>query len=712
MSTGQLTAPPRAPRTRTAFRTDIQALRALAILLVVLNHVWPTRLTGGYVGVDVFFVISGFLITGHLTGELARTGRVRLARFYARRIRRLLPAAFLALAVTAVLVFVFLPYPRWERNGWEILASATYVENWFLSAMSVNYSALNDAASAAQHFWSLSVEEQFYLVWPWLLLLATWAASRATRGRAKGRADRRARARGWLFAVAVVGILSLGASVWFTAVAPNQAYFVTFTRAWEFAAGGAVALLASRWRWSAVARAVVGTAGFAGIVYAAITFNSATSFPGFAALLPALGTAAVIAAGTGADRQWHDWVTASRPVQWLGDVSYSLYLWHWPLLVVMPFILGAELSFVTRCLVFVGALVLAALSRRFVEVPAQRWSGWRDTARRPVVFMVLGMVLVGGLAASMIIANAVRAEADRPPVSVTGAPCKGPAALAPGAHCEGAFTKLDYSVMTNKNEYFFTPPECRWADVLQYGDARTTMHCDFSGGAKGARTVWLIGDSHAQQWQGAIYDLARARHWRLTTSYLGGCPMADVAFQGFRSPWGPAEAGRCRTWSHDAADEIEKERPDLVITAMASRHQLVDDGSGRSHDEQFISGLQAYWKRWTARGTHVLAMADPPLNVEVRPADCLLLNEEDPVSCARPRSAAQPPDPVVAASRGDVRGVTALDLTDRFCDANLCYAAVGGIPVYFDADHLNLEYVRLLDPLVRGAVDAALPPSR
>ena len=169
-----------APKARV-FRTDIQALRAVAIGLVVLNHLWPVRLPGGYVGVDVFFVISGFLITGHLVGEMRRTGGVRLGAFYARRIRRLLPAALLVLAVSLVLMVVLLPYPRWERGAWEVAASAGYVENWFLASMSVNYSALNDAASVVQHYWSLSVEEQFYIVWP-LLLLAALAVARRTGG--------------------------------------------------------------------------------------------------------------------------------------------------------------------------------------------------------------------------------------------------------------------------------------------------------------------------------------------------------------------------------------------------------------------------------------------------------------------------------------------------------------------------------------------------
>ncbi|MGN8024959.1 acyltransferase family protein [Microbacterium sp. 22242] len=705
MSTSLLDATPTRSARKTLFRTDIQALRALAITLVVVTHIWPTRLSGGYVGVDVFFVISGFLITSHLTSELARTGRIRLAAFYARRIRRLLPAALLVLAVTVVLVLVFLPYPRWGRNGWEILSSATYVENWYLAGMSVNYSALNDAASAVQHYWSLSVEEQFYLVWPWLVLAGAGIAARI------GHRNPRGVTRALSIVVIVVALLSFASSVVYTAVAPSQAYFTTFTRAWEFAVGALVALGAAR--LAAVSRPlrnVIGILGFGLVLVAAVTFNSATPFPGAAALLPVLGTAAVIAAGTGAQRQWHDLVTATAPVQWLGDVSYSLYLWHWPILVIAPFALGSDLSLLTRLLVLAVALVLAALTRRFVEVPAQRWSRWGSTAFRPLLFTVLGMAAVAALAATAIVAAAVGADADRPPAIVHAEACLGPAALAPGAKCPDAFTRLDYSVMTTKNEYFYTPSQCVGEKRLVYGDIHTTLSCDFSGGRPNATQVWLIGDSHAQQWQGAVYDLARARHWRLTTSYLGGCPIADVAFDGFRSEWGPAEKNRCRTWSHEAAQAIEQDHPDLVITAMASRHQLVDDGSGRSHDEQFEAGLQSYWKRWSARGIKVLAMADPPLNGEIRSPDCLLLAKNDPISCARPRAQAQPPDPIVAAARGaNLPGVGVLDLSDRFCDRERCYAAVGGIPVYYDADHLNLEYVRLLGPLLQKGVDALLP---
>ena len=704
-------APLAAPKARV-FRTDIQALRAVAIGLVVLNHLWPTRLTGGYVGVDVFFVISGFLITGHLVGEMRRTGGVRLGAFYARRIRRLLPAALLVLAVSLLLLVVFLPYPRWERGAWEVAASAGYVENWFLASMSVNYSALNDAASVVQHYWSLSVEEQFYILWP-LLLLAALTVSRRT-GRSSTRRGAGVRTARALFAVvASVGVLSFAASVVYTIVAPPQAYFATFTRGWEFAVGGAIALSASRIRLGRAAADIVSLLGFALIVFSAVVYDHSTPFPGYAALVPVLGTAAVILAGERHAALWHSRATALRPVQWVGGISYSLYLWHWPLIVVAPFVIGGEATTLSKLAVLAIALVLATLTKRYVEDAGQTWGYWRGSPRFAFGLMVTGMLIVAALVAGVLASYSARVEADVPPDDLVASTCEGPSALAPGAECDDPFGAADYSVMTKKNEYFHTPAECgEFLPILTYGDLKTTHECDFSRGVQDPTRVWLVGDSHAQQWQGAVFDIAEKNGWIVYTSYYGGCPVADVEFTGFRSEWGAADVERCREWSRDLVETVVEDDPDLVITAMASRLQLVDDGSDRPQIDQMSQGLSAYWARWTDAGIKVLAIADPPFNGEVRSPDCVLLNADKPQSCARPRAVAHPADPIVAAgAAAGSASISVLDLTDRFCDATSCYAVVGGIPVYYDADHLNLEYVRLLGPEVDAAAERLLTES-
>lgn len=668
-------------------------MRALAIAAVLINHLWPARVPGGYVGVDVFFVISGFLITGHLFGEVARTGRIRLGAFYARRIRRLLPAALMVLLISVILVAVFLPYPRWERNALEIAASASYVENWFLAAMSVNYSALNDSATVAQHYWSLSVEEQFYLVWPVVIIAAVFLGARLAHGSSVRRRI--------VVALTVVGALSFLASVVFTASSPSQAYFVTFTRAWEFAVGGAVALTAHRLTFTRGWANVTTLVGFAAIVVVLFAYGDQTQFPGVAALVPVLGTAAIIIAG-GGQRLWHTRLTASAPVQWLGGVSYSLYLWHWPLIVIAPFALAAELSTPMRGGILVLSLILAWATKRLIEDRGQRWSAWATSVRRAVWGMTVGIVVVVLAAGALIGGYSLKAAADSPSAPLPSGSCVGPLAMENADGCPDRFGPADSVVMTAKNEYFHTPDECRpLADVLSYGDKKTTLECDFSHGASGATQVWLVGDSHAQQWQGAIFDLARQNDWKLITSYYGGCPAADVAFVGFRGAWGQADIDQCRRWSRDLSDAIVETQPSIVVTAMAARLQLVDDGTGRSPTDQFADGLVRDWARWADAGIEVIALADPPFNGEVRDTDCVLLHKDDPAACAADREQAQPSDPmVVAAERAGDPRIRSIDLTDSFCDSDLCYAVIGGIPVYFDDDHLNLQYVRMLAPAI------------
>jgi len=684
------------------FRTDIQALRAIAIMLVVANHLWPDRLTGGYVGVDVFFVISGFLITGHLLGEIERTGRIRLATFYARRVRRLLPAALLVLAVTLLGVWVLLPYPRWTDNAIQAISSALYVENWTLAGLSVDYSAHNAAASAVQHYWSLSVEEQFYLVWPLLLL---GAAAAALRWGSAG-----ARRRVLLWVVMAVAVVSFVIAVAYTAAAPSQAYFVTFSRAWQFAAGAAIALIpAVRWgRLNALVASALAALGYAGIAIAAVSFGSGTPYPGIAALLPVCATAAVIAAGTG--RRAPLWgvslLTDLRPVQWLGDVSYSLYLWHWPLIVLTPFLIAAPLSLPSRLAILAVALLLAWGTRRLIEVPALKGAWWRSAPR---TFLgggaMMAVVIVIGV--SLLAGAAVRGSAAPDEDPSPGA-CVAAAALTDPS-CDPSVAVAD-PVVPPGDAYFTLASECGdLTDVLAIDDRQTTRECDFSDGAAGPR-VWLVGDSHAEQWQAAIFPLAREEGWQLTISSFPGCPPADVAFVGFDALWGPVDYERCRDWADALSDALVAEKPDLVITSMAARQQLVDDGSGRPHDEQFVDGLRATWGRWVDAGITVMPIADTPLNADVRDQDCLLRNSRSPEACAVARSVALPPDAVALASQQQ-RGIVPADMTSLLCDEAVCFAAVGGEPVFSDADHLSRAYTVTLSEHLRSSVDAALSES-
>ncbi|MBO0843271.1 MAG: acyltransferase, partial [Nocardioides sp.] len=362
-------------------RKDIQALRALAVGAVVLYHLLPHRLTGGFVGVDVFFVVSGFLIGSHLLKESVTTGRVRLGRFWARRARRLLPAALLVLVVVAVVTPVLVPLGQRSDVWRQIMGSAFYVQNWVLAAASVDYLAADDAASPLQHFWTLSVEEQFYVLLPLVLVVVAWKARRRL-----------------LTATGVLAVLtgaSLAYSLHLTHEVPPAAYFSTFTRAWEFLLGTLLAAaVVGGLRLHRYVRFALGTIGLLLILAAIWRFDGATPFPGYAAALPVVGAMAVIAA----DGQGPLALAARlRPVTWLGDHSYALYLWHWPLIVLVPLATGHALTRVDKIAVLAASLVVSYASTKLVEDPL-RYSAWLAPSGRAGLASAAAMVMVAALA--------------------------------------------------------------------------------------------------------------------------------------------------------------------------------------------------------------------------------------------------------------------------------------------------------------------------
>lgn len=690
-------------------RTDIQALRALAVSLVVLTHLWPDQITGGYVGVDVFFVISGYLISAHLLKELNGSGRVRLGRFYARRVRRLIPAALTVLLVSTLAVWWLMPTATWELTVKEVAASAFYVENWVLGFNSVDYFASTNSATVAQHYWSLSVEEQFYLVWP-LLLWGAFVLARRREPMSKLCIA---------LVVGAVGAVSLGYSIYLTAVSQSFAYFATPVRVWEFAVGTLIAVLGVRIGPPILLRNVLSLVGFAAIVGAAVAFDEGTAFPGSSALLPVLGTAAVILSGERAQRAsrtphrpdpvvvhvprlWHDPVTALKPVQTMGNISYSMYLWHWPPIVILPFVLGHDLSAVNKVLILTGTVVAAWLSRKFIEAPAQRWRWTAVSTRRTFATMAATMAVLVAVVAVQLGSYGNAVQADRGRVAqAQDTPCFGPRALDPVNDCT-AEQMYGPPISAIPVEYLSSARECSaQSSDLMADRLKTTTYCDFSDGDPDAETVWLIGDSHAQQWAPAMFELARTHRWHLTVSYLGACPTAD--FERYvrygADTISAHDAQRCKTFVADASEAIIEDRPSYVATSFFARAESIDDGTDRDQFAQYSSALTSLWGRWTAIGTRVVVLADPPLNMQVRSVDCVALNPENPLACARARAAASPPDPLALAARGAEDPLVQLaDFTSNFCDADLCYAVVGNVLVYYDVNHLNREFTLLLVP--------------
>ena len=361
-------------------RDDIQGLRAIAVVLVVAAHAGVGFLGGGYVGVDVFFVLSGFLITGLLLHGAERRGYVSFFDFYVRRAKRILPAATLTLVVTTIASYHLLNYVRAKQVVWDSLWASFFFANVRFARQGTDYFTHGQPPSPIQHYWSLSVEEQFYFVWPALLALVLFAVALGSRSGARRRSRGEPVITVWgvrrlVIVVAVVGAASLAWSVHYTGIDPTAAYFSTFARGWELALGAVLAIGATRVarlppRW----RTRIGWLGLAAIGAAALTYSDATAFPGYAALLPTVGTAFVIAAGLGTaqPRFGVGRALSTLPLRYVGDRSYAFYLWHWPVLVIAAQYTGHDLSVGVNLAFLLGAFLLSVVSYGLFENPIRR----------------------------------------------------------------------------------------------------------------------------------------------------------------------------------------------------------------------------------------------------------------------------------------------------------------------------------------------------
>ena len=361
-------------------RNDLQGLRAVAVLLVALGHAGIRFLKGGFIGVDVFFVLSGFLITGLLLSEAFERRSISLLNFYVRRALRILPAAVLALIVTDVVAYLLLNLARAKQVMWDSIWSSFFAANIHFAREA------SEPPSPLLHFWTLGVEEQFYLVWPLLLAVFGVASIRRLqhRPRAEPIVDARATFR-LLAVITVAGLASLAWSVHYTSTSPAAAYYSSLARAWELALGAALAIAASSLTdLSSRVRTILGWSGISAIACSAVLYSGSTPLPGYAALLPTVGTALVIAAGI-ADLQPRfgvGRVLEQAPLRYVGDRSYSFYLWHWPALLIATGYAGHGLSVKTNLMLLFVAFGVSVVTYRFFENPIRHMRSGRSGAAR------------------------------------------------------------------------------------------------------------------------------------------------------------------------------------------------------------------------------------------------------------------------------------------------------------------------------------------
>ena len=643
---------------RLGYRADIEGLRAIAILLVVAAHAGVPWLAGGFVGVDVFFVLSGYLITGLLLREIDATGRLQFANFYARRFRRLLPGLLLMLACVSALALLVLAPGEQVGQAMAAAMASVWASNLHFAFARLDYFSPGAASNLFLHTWSLGVEEQFYLIWPALMV---WAL-----GAWRGQDGRHRRLK---IVMVVIFASSLIASLRLTYTAPQMAFYLMPLRAWQFAAGAIIwlyfgspksadanrptrPLYVNSLRW-------LGWCGLALIVAVSAWFDASVAYPGWRAILPAMGAAAVIAAGSQAGARSVGQALSWPPLQALGRVSYSWYLWHWPILLLgRAWLPGASPLY--RCGLVLLSLLLAMLSYRLVESPMRRQAGW---VARPGITIAVAVVL-------MLVANALSIRWSNAATHWINSP----------AQQHYAMERMDAPVI-----YGMGCDDWYHSDRVQI--------CAF-GPEDAKHTAVLMGDSIGAQWFPAVAEVFNRPGWRLLVLTKSSCPMVD---QTIFYPLIGRDYVECTTWRTHALQQVAAWRPDIVILGSAATYGL--DQSG------WVEGTARLLKVIDAAVGHIYILRGTP-DLPFDGPSCLSSKSWLPWLHARGSTCMAPSYSLhghhvyqwlqQASQRFD--NVTVLNLNDEVCPAGECAAEQNGKVVFRDSQHMTGTFAASLAP--------------
>ena len=684
-------ATPAKPDDRTArrFRRDIEGLRAIAVVLVVLFHAGVPQVTGGYVGVDVFFVISGFLITQHLLAEATAYGRIRFAHFYAARARRLLPLGSLVVVLTVAATWMLTSALETHQVAIDALWTSFFAINFYLANTGVDYQA-NQDPSPLNHYWSLSVEEQFYFVWPAFLALLLLVALRSGAS--------------WRVARIVTGIgvtALLCASLTYSIVemrsAATSAYFLPTSRAWELALGGLVAIAAG-WlgRQRFVNNGVVALVGVAMIGYSAFVFTESTHFPGAWAMIPAGGCALVIASGTAGpnfvERRW----LSAWPMQGLGRISYGWYLWHWPLLVLGALVVGKDLTVRQGLFLVTVGLWLAICSYIAIENPLRSVPAFARSARRGLLLGGICIALSLTVSCSALVATSAVRSSGAAADSVTDAseiPTLVRTSAATGAVPVNLDPSLDDAAKDLPNLKAADGQSCHAGleDTELSSDGTGT--CVAGGTENGAKTVILTGDSHAFQWLPAMQLIAMQRNWRLINLTKAACPIYDFTLVSGQLKRDYTE---CYEWRTKAMERISAERPALIVTSAAIFSERDGDFA-----ENWADGVSKTIGELRQTGAQVVELDDTPFPRHDIPK-CLAKNLDAAEACDldRGQSKGDPARRDSTTALAQQAGATTVDPFPWFCGPKDCPVIVGNTLVYRDNSHITANYAAQLAPLL------------
>ncbi len=657
------------------YRTDIDGLRALAILLVVVYHVWLGRVSGG---VDVFLMVSAFFLTASFARRVTVDSPLGIGRYWLRKFRRLLPAAAVTLLGVLIVAWVTYPPTTWPSIWRQTWTSLLYVQNWELAFSEVNYYARDEVVpSPLQHFWSLSVQGQVFILWPIVFLTVAFVARRV-----RWRADVLL---GVVFSV--MFIASLAFSISETLTNQQFAYFDTRTRLWEFAAGSLVALALPLFRAGVVARATLGWIGVAGIIACGVVLDVQGGFPGYLALWPVLCTAAVIFSGVGPSRGGPSALLSSRPLRYLGRDAYALYLVHWPVLITWLVVADStSVGPLAGLIIIVISFVLARVVAGGVENPIRKLKSLDVRPGLSGAVMVACVAVVAVPTTGWQVAENVRVEAAAAEFADA---YPGAAALSDGERLLSDDVPLLPDATSVGDEWVELDSDCSGPyRAVSTSVARTCTQRLASGESTG--TVVVVGDSHAQQWMAALLPIAEEQGWDVVALLLGGCPFAG------EEP--PVPGSRdCESWRAAAERYIERIEPDLVF-GMATKTEA---GSGR---EWALEGLGETVDSLTSSGADVVLVRDNPRFTDDI-FECVVEYGSDASRCGADRS-----DVLARFNPArDVGDALIVDLSEYLCPNGTCSPVIGNVAVYMDDNHLTEMYATTLAPmLARELADAGV----
>lgn len=650
------------------YRLEIEGLRAIAAILVAVYHIWLGNVSGG---VDVFFVVSGFLITTSLLNRYERYGELNPVDYLLKLGKRLFPSAFTVLLFVIITSFLFLPQTQWISTIKEIAASLIYIENWQLAMNSVDYLAQNNAASPVQHFWAMSAQFQFYAIWTIVLILAVFIAEKTNTKLRKS----------LLMILITIFVVSLSYSIYITTINQPWAYFDTFARVWEFAAGGILCLLIVNISLSKKTSFILGWIGLIGLISCGLILQVSTVFPGYAAMWPIMSAVFILIAGNKGGKSSVYSLLSSKYLVKFGKISYGFYLWHWPLLILYFNISRNEhVSIIGGLAIILLSIILSIFTTNFIEKPIRNWNV-KSKPKLAITLITISMpiVFLTGLwtwyikDAKITVASENLNEEDYPgAVSMT--------------FNDDFISDSPYypQVIQVRNDF----PKSTKDGCHQNMEEADAIECEYGNIDNPDKTIALVGGSHSQHWLPALEIYAKENSIKILNYTKDACRFSSESYLLH------TEIARdtCTEWNENVMKELVKNKPDLVFTTADA-----------SEWKGIPAGYIDKWEELKKNDINVLAIKDTP-RAEFDIPTCIDMNGEDAEECFISNDLEDLTDEI---EKLTLSNVYYSDLTNKFCENDFCKPIVGNILVYKDAHHITSTYSKTLAPFVGEELNKA-----